>query len=50
VNELFCPVHGIPALIGWILLGSDPVMLHLMFLANYFRMLAIWKKVRNGKT
>lgn len=35
MHELFCPVHGIPAFIAWVILGVNPQIIQLTFLNWY---------------
>ncbi len=36
--ELFCPEHGIPALIAWVVFGCDLSILRLTFHMYYVRL------------
>lgn len=38
MNELFCPFHGIPAVIGWVFLGGDPSFFFFTIRYSYGRM------------
>jgi hypothetical protein len=42
VIEWFCPVHGIPALIGWFI-GVDPRIFLLTFRLQYDRLVSLFK-------
>ena len=44
MNELFCPQHGIPALVAWVFLGMDLNLL-LAFVRMFWERL--WQRPSN---
>ena len=46
--ELFCPEHGIPALISWLVLGMDPTIIRLTFSVVFGNILKVVKTLKGA--